>query len=277
MQPAAVRWVTVTLARVCARGADRDKWSPERIETGAITQSFIHILQNLCSYWWKNTHTVDSAISLPFGEGFSILIDRLVMRGNKCLSAHQVGERLMFAIVCIAINMQKTRMIRCLFLFPMPKIAYILSHIPSIQNKWVTFALDDIFLPLFVRSAQTATSCEKQEQDFIKCPFSGVCCFCSFTSVLALLLLQALWLSGAECQPEPLRFMSSHVLDLWCDKRERECCTRLLAFYFSLHQIKRLLLQSGVSLECTGCRALRAFIILLIRTRWLPLEHSVSH
>lgn len=81
-----------------------------------------------------HTHTVDSAISLPLGRFFHSN-EKLVRRGNKRLSAHQVGERLMFAIVSVAINMQKTRMIKCLFVFPMPKIAYILSHTPSIQNK----------------------------------------------------------------------------------------------------------------------------------------------
>lgn len=39
----------MTLTYVHTRGRDRDKWSPEgrkeRIETGVITQTFIHILQ----------------------------------------------------------------------------------------------------------------------------------------------------------------------------------------------------------------------------------------
>lgn len=49
----------MTLTYVHTRGQDRDKWSPEgrkeRIETGAITQSFIHIPQNWRSLWWRCT------------------------------------------------------------------------------------------------------------------------------------------------------------------------------------------------------------------------------
>lgn len=41
-----------------ARGQDRDKWIPEgrkeRIETGAISQTFIHIPQNWHSSWWRH-------------------------------------------------------------------------------------------------------------------------------------------------------------------------------------------------------------------------------
>lgn len=45
---------------------------------------------------------------------------------------------------------------------------------------------------------------------------------------------------------------------------------------FSLHKIKRLSSQNVFSLECRGCCALRAVIILLILTSCLSLEQPVS-
>lgn len=161
-----------------------------------------------------------------------------------------------------------------------PKLAYILSLAILIQNKWVTMASGDIFLPLFVRAAQTGTSCEKQEGNLNGCcHFSGVCCFCSFTNVLA--AESSLWLELnvylRHSDVSPVVLLAHDVTK----GRERERCVRVSwlftsVLFFPLHQIKHLLFQNGVSLECRGCCTLHACIILLILMRWLSLKQPVS-
>lgn len=96
---------------VCAHGADRDKWSPEgrkeRIETGAITQSFFHILQRPKLSLAKahtHAHRLDSAISLPLGRIFfphsnSKNNQETLEETNAFLSARKVAKQRMFAIV----------------------------------------------------------------------------------------------------------------------------------------------------------------------------------
>lgn len=76
-----------------------------------------------------HTHRLDSAISLPLGRIFlPVLMERIIRRHKRkqmLLSARQVAEKLMFAILSKRHQHVENKNDQLLF-FTMPRIAYIL-------------------------------------------------------------------------------------------------------------------------------------------------------